>query len=160
MHNLNAYIPPPSLGGPHPLSRGDCEQDNTDDAPLVPPSNFFSSTLSTSTSLPPSSSNYIPPSNSLMLFNQPGSFHPGPIVHFHTPLQNTIFPSVSQSLPPSPLPSNFVRDIPPHLELPDGAAPVRRRRRSIEHPCHTVPNVLDPPSSDVISPITTSDEGG
>src|SRR6266545_5089979 len=127
MHNMNAYIPPPSLGGPHPLSRGDCEQDNADDAPLVPPSNFFSLTLSTSTSLPPSSSNYIPPSNSLMLFNQPGSFHPGPIVHFHTPLQNTIFPSVSQSLPLSPLPPPaFIRDIPLHLGLPDSAAPVRQ----------------------------------
>ena len=162
---MDAYIPPPSPGASRPLSRGDYGQENANNAPLVPPSTFFSSTLPTSHSVPSSnivppsnsvpSSNYLPPSHSLTLFNQPPGLPSGPVVHFHTPLQNTVFPSVSQSLPPSPLPSNFVRDVPPHLELPDGAAPVCRCRRSIEHPRHTVPNVSDPPSSDVVSPITT-----
>ena len=156
---MDAYIPPPSLGASRPLSRGDYGQENADDAPLVPPSNFFSSTLPTSASIPPSTtSNYIPPSNSLTLFNQPGSLHPGPVVHFHTSLQNTVFPSVSQSLPPSPLPSPspaFTREVPPHLGLPDGAVPVRRRHGSTEYPPHTVPGVAALPLSDVIPPSTT-----
>jgi len=112
MHKMDAYIPPPSSGATSPLSRGDHGQEDLDDMPRVPPSNFFSMTL--------------PPSTSLSLFNQPAGLHSGPIIHFHTPLQNTLFLSVSQSLPPSPLPSSFVRDPPPHLNLSDGAAPFHR----------------------------------
>jgi len=76
MHEMDAYIPPASPGVTLPLTRGDHEQEDVDDMPQVPPSNFFSMTL--------------PPSTSLSLFNQPG-----PVVHFRTPLQNTLFPSVS-----------------------------------------------------------------
>ena len=162
---MDAYIPPPSLGDLRPLSRGDYGQENANNAPLVPPSTFFSSTLPTSHSVPSSNfvppsnsvpaSHFLPPSHSLTLFNQPTGLPSGPVIHFHTPLQNTVFPSVSQSLPPSPLPSDFVREYPPHLGLPDGAAPVCRRHRSIEHTSRTVPNITAPPSSKVVPPITT-----
>ena len=113
MREMDAYIPPPSLREIHPLSRGDHGQDNVDSVPIVPSSNFFLTTF--------------PPSNSLTLFNQPTNSQLESNVHFHTPLQNTVFPSVSQSLPPFPLPPNFVRELLLYLGLPDGAAPVPRR---------------------------------
>jgi len=138
MQPMDTYIPPPTPGELRPLSREDHRDE--DGIPHVPPSNFFLTTF--------------PPSNSLTLFNQPSHSQSGPVIHFHTPLQHTVFPSVSQSLPTSPLPPHLVRDTPPHLGLPDGAAPIRRRRRSPEREQGetAIPSAIDTAASFPVSP--------
>ena len=138
MQPMDAYIPPPTPGELRPLSREDHRHE--DGIPHVPPSNFFLTIF--------------PPSNSLTLFNQPSHSQSGPVIHFHTPLQHTVFPSVSQSLPTSPLPPHLVRDTPPHLGLPNGAAPIRRRRRSPEREQGetAIPSAVDTAASFPVSP--------